>query len=289
MTGTDTDPVVVDAHHHVWDLSVRDQDWITGPELAPLRRDFTLGELEATARSLGVTATVLVQTITVPEETPEFLAMAAGSDVVAGVVGWTDLTSPDVAEHLAELREGLGGEHLVGIRHQVQGEPDPRWLVRPDVLRGLSAVADAGLVYDLLVKPHQLPAAVEAAARLPELTFVLDHLGKPPIASGELEPWAGEIRRLAALPNTVCKLSGLVTEADWNSWSVADLVPYADTVLDAFGPDRLMFGSDWPVCNLASDYLEVIDVAESVMPALSPAEDREVFGGTAIRTYGLRI
>lgn len=289
MTGTDTDPVVVDAHHHVWDLSVRDQDWIIGPELAPLRRDFTLDELEATARSLGVTATVLVQTITVPEETPEFLAMAAGSDVVAGVVGWTDLTSPDVAEHLAELREGLGGEHLVGIRHQVQGEPDPRWLVRPDVLRGLSAVADAGLVYDLLVKPHQLPAAVEAAARLPELTFVLDHLGKPTIASGELEPWAGEIRRLAALPNTVCKLSGLVTEADWNSWSVADLVPYADTVLDAFGPDRLMFGSDWPVCNLASDYLEVIDVAESVMPALSPAEDREVFGGTAIRTYGLRI
>lgn len=177
----------------------------------------------------------------------------------------------------------------MGIRHQVQGEPDPRWLVRPDVTRGLSAVADAGLVYDLLVTPHQLPAAVEAAARLPELTFVLDHLGKPPIASGELEPWAGEIRRLAALPNTVCKLSGLVTEADWTSWSVADLVPYADTVLDAFGPGRLMFGSDWPVCLLASDYVEVIDVAESLVSAVSLAEDREVFGGTAIRTYGLRI
>lgn len=289
MTGTDAAPWTVDAHHHVWDLSVRDQDWITGPELAPLRRDFTLHELETTARLACVTATVLVQTITVPEETPEFLSLAAGSDLVAGVVGWTDLTSPAVTDALAELREAAGGEHLVGIRHQVQGEPDPRWLVRPDVLRGLAAVADAGLVYDVLVEPHQLPAAVEAAARLPHLTFVLDHLAKPPIASGELEPWAGEIRRLAALPNTVCKLSGLVTEADWHSWRVADLVPYADTVLDAFGPDRLMYGSDWPVCRLASDYAEVLAVADSLMSGLNEAEQREVFAGTAVRVYGLRM
>ncbi|QFQ95249.1 amidohydrolase family protein [Streptomyces phaeolivaceus] len=289
MTGAYAGPGIVDAHHHVWDLSVRDQDWITGPELAPLRRDFTLRDLEPEARAAGVTATVLVQTITVPEETPEFLALAADSDLVAGVVGWTDLTSPAVAETLAELREGPGGERLVGIRHQVQGEPDPRWLVRPDVLRGLSAVADAGLAYDLLVKPHQLPAAVEAAAHLPQLTFFLDHLAKPPIASGQQEPWAGELRRLAALPNTVCKLSGLVTEADWKSWSVADLVPYADTVLDAFGPDRLMFGSDWPVCRLAADYAQVLDAARSLTSGLSVAEQREVFEGTAVRAYGLRI
>ncbi|MFJ7043460.1 amidohydrolase family protein [Streptomyces sp. NPDC101112] len=280
---------VVDAHHHVWDLSVRDQDWITGPELAPLRRDFSLADLEPEARAAGVTATVLVQTVTVAEETPEFLALAAGSDLVAGVVGWTDLTSPEVADTLAALREGPGGEHLMGIRHQVQGEPDPRWLTRPDVLRGLAAVADAGLVYDLLVKPHQLPAAVEAARRLPGLTFVLDHLAKPPVASGELEPWAGEIRRLAALPNTVCKLSGLVTEADWGTWRVADLQPYAATVLDAFGPARLMFGSDWPVCRLASDYREVLDTAERLVSGLSPAEHRDVYAGCAVRTYGLRI
>lgn len=289
MTGADQGPGIVDAHHHVWDLSVRDQDWITGPELAPLRRDFSLADLTPKARAAGVTATVLVQTITVPEETPEFLAMAARSDLITGVVGWTDLTAPDVADTLAGLRAGPGGEHLVGMRHQVQGEPDPRWLVRPEALRGLAAIAGAGLVYDLVVKPSQLAAAVEAAQRLPGLTFVLDHLGKPPIASGHLAPWAEQIRRLAALPNTVCKLSGMVTEADWGSWTADDLRPYADTVLDAFGPGRLMFGSDWPVCRLAATYAEVVAAAGAVTAGLSPAERRDVFTGTVVRTYGLTI
>ncbi|KUN74414.1 amidohydrolase [Streptomyces canus] len=289
MTPAETGPGIVDAHHHVWDLSVRDQDWISGAELAPLRRDFTLADLVPEARAAGVTATVLVQTITVPEETPEFLALAAESDLVAGVVGWTDLTAPDVAETLADLRAGTGGQHLVGIRHQVQGEPDPRWLVRPDVLRGLAAVAEAGLVHDLVVQPHQLEAAVEAAQQLPGLTFVLDHLGKPPIASGELAPWAQQIRRLAALPNTVCKLSGMVTEVDWHSWTVAALTPYADTVLAAFGPGRLMFGSDWPVCRLAATYAEVIAVASELTAGLGPAERHDVFTGTAVRTYHLPV
>jgi predicted TIM-barrel fold metal-dependent hydrolase len=289
VTGGETPPGIVDAHHHVWDLSVRDQDWITGAELAPLRRDFTLADLAPEARAAGVAATVLVQTITVADETPEFLALAADSDLVAGVVGWTDLIAPDIADTLAELRAGPGGEYLVGIRHQVQGEPDPRWLVRPEVLRGLSAVAEAGLVYDLVVKPHQLAAAAEAAERLPGLTFVLDHLGKPPIASGELAPWAQQIRRLAALPNTVCKLSGMVTEADWSSWTIEALTPYADTVLDAFGPGRLMFGSDWPVCRLAATYAEVIAVAHALTTGLDPAERHDVFTGTAVRTYDLPV
>ncbi|MEU6931777.1 amidohydrolase family protein [Streptomyces sp. NPDC046374] len=280
---------VVDAHHHLWELSVRDQDWISGPELASLRRDFTLADLEPEARAAGVVATVLVQTITVPEETPEFLSLAARSDLVAGVVGWTDLTAADVADTLASLRGGPGGDHLVGIRHQVQGEPDPRWLTRPDVLRGLAAVAEAGLVYDLVVKPHQLAAATEAAALLPGLTFVLDHLGKPPIGSGELAPWTRRIRRLASLPNTVCKLSGMVTEADWDSWTPDDLAPYADTVLDAFGPERLIYGSDWPVCRLAATYAEVLGAAHAVTARLDPAERHEVFAGTATRTYGLTV
>ncbi|MFE2484916.1 amidohydrolase family protein [Streptomyces mirabilis] len=277
----------VDAHHHVWDLSVRDQDWITGPELRPLRRDFGVADLAPQARAAGVDRTVLVQTVTVPEETPEFLALAEQGELIAGVVGWTDLTRPDVADELARLRGLPGGRHLKGIRHQVQGESDPEWLLHPDVRDGLAAVAEAGLVYDLVVLPHQLPACVRAAAGHPGLTFVLDHLGKPPIATGALRPWATAVRALAALPNTVCKLSGMVTEADHAKWTVDGLRPYADTVLDAFGPGRLMFGSDWPVCTLAAPYGQVVDVAEELTGGLGAEERAEVFGGTATRVYRL--
>lgn len=279
--------MIVDAHHHLWDLSVRDQDWITGPELQPLYRNFAVADLEPEARAAAVDRTVLVQTVTVAEETPEFLALAAEHDLIGAVVGWTDLTAPQVADEIARLRALPGGHHLKGIRHQVQGEPDPAWLLRPEVLRGLAAVAAAGLAYDLVVLPHQLPACAEAARTLPHLTFVLDHVGKPPVASGALEPWAAHIRTLAALPNTVGKLSGLVTEADWKTWTTADLRPYADTVLDAFGPARLMFGSDWPVCTLAATYGEVTDTARELTAGLSDAERAAVFGGTAARVYGL--
>lgn len=278
---------IVDAHHHVWDLGVRDQDWITGPRLAPLRRNFTMEELRPQAEAVGVRASVLVQTVCVPQETPEFLALAEADPLVAGVVGWTDLTAPDVADALAALREGAGGGYLVGIRHQVQSEPDPRWLCRPEVLRGLAAVAEAGLAYDLVVAPEQLPAAVAAARAVPGLDFVLDHLGKPRIAEGRREPWAAWAARLAALPNTSCKLSGMVTEADWRRWSLADLRPYADTVLEAFGPDRLMFGSDWPVCLLAADYQQVFEAARDLTRELSPADREAVFSGTAARVYGV--
>ncbi|MGW4867752.1 amidohydrolase family protein [Streptomyces chartreusis] len=278
---------IVDAHHHVWDLSVRDQDWITGPELQPLRRDFGVGDLAPEARAAGVGRTVLVQTVTVPEETPEFLALAAEHELIAGVVGWTDLTRPDIADELSRLRELPGGRYLKGIRHQVQGEADPEWLLRADVRRGLAAVAEAGLVYDLVVLPHQLPACARAAADLPELTFVLDHSGKPPIASGTREPWTRDVRALAALPNTICKLSGLVTEADLADWTVTDLRPYADAVLEAFGPGRLMFGSDWPVCTLAATYGEVLAAATELTAALSATERTHVFQGTAARVYGL--
>ena len=279
---------VIDAHHHVWDLAVRDQDWITGEELAPIRRTFTLADLEPEAGAAGVVATVLVQTVTVADETPELLALAHAGSLVAGVVGWTDLTAPDIADTLAALRALPGGGRLVSIRHQVQGEPDPEWLLRPDVLRGLRAVAAAGLVYDLIVRPHQLPAAVRAAALLPELTFVLDHAGKPPVARGTTHPWAGHLRALAALPNTVCKLSGLVTEADPRSWTVEDLRPYTDTLIEAFGPGRLMFGSDWPVCRLAAGYAEVLDAARELTGRLGEDGQRSVFAGTARRVYGLR-
>ncbi|CAM5367180.1 amidohydrolase [Streptomyces spiroverticillatus] len=278
---------IVDAHHHVWDLSVRDQDWITGPELAPLRRDFLVSDLLPETEAAGVDATVVVQTVTVPEETPELLALAAGHELIAGVVGWTDLTSDGVADELTRLRELPGGAALVGIRHQVQSEPDPEWLLRDDVARGLAALESAGLVHDLVIVPGQLEAATKAAAAHPGLTFVLDHLGKPPIARGETQPWATLVRNLAALPNVVCKLSGMVVEADWSAWEVSDLRPYAEVVLDAFGPSRVMYGSDWPVCRLASTYAGVLDAARELTAGLSQGERAEVFAGTAERVYGI--
>ncbi|SEM19218.1 amidohydrolase family protein [Streptacidiphilus jiangxiensis] len=280
-------PRVVDAHHHVWDLTVRDQDWISGPALAPLRRNFDLDELRPQARAAGVDSTVLVQTVCVPEETPELLALADTDPLVAGVVGWTDLTCADIADNLAALRAGAGGEHLVGIRHQVQSEPDPEWLLRPDVQRGLRAVAAAGLAYDLVITAEQLPAATAAAISLPGAVFVLDHLGKPPVAERALAPWAGHLRAFAALPNTAAKVSGLVTEADWHRWQPADLRPFVDVALDAFGPGRLLFGSDWPVSTLAADYSRVVAVTRDLLAPLTPGEREAVFGGNAERLYRL--
>ena len=277
---------IVDAHHHVWDLSVRDQPWLSGAEMAPIRRSFALADLRPSAAAAGVDATVIVQTVDVPAETPEMLALAAADPLAAGVVGRTDLTSPAVADELGRLRAGPGGQYLVGIRHQVQSEPDPDWLRRPDVIRGLRAVAAAGLCYDLVVRPHQLAAAAYAAEAVPGLTMVLDHAGKPPIASGRLDPWMAAIRAFATRPNTVCKLSGLVTEATAGAPRSA-YVPVADVVLDAFGPRRTMFGSDWPVCLLAADYPAVVRLARSLVAGLSEAELSEVFASTAARVYGI--
>ncbi|GAA1714912.1 amidohydrolase family protein [Kribbella yunnanensis] len=276
----------VDAHHHVWDLSVRDQTWMVGPDFAPIRRNFTADDLAPLAAAADVTATVLVQTVGVLAETGEFLEVAASNDLVAGVVGWVDLTAPDIADVLANLQSRPDGQYLKGIRHQVHDEPDLEWLLRPDVQRGLAAVADADLVYDLLTKTPHLPAAIKTAQALPHLSFVVDHISKPAIG-GPLDPWATDLRALAALPNVTCKLSGMVTEANWTSWTPADLKPYADVVLDAFTPHRVMFGSDWPVCLLAASYGDVVAAAETLTADLTPAEREAVFTTTATTTYNL--
>jgi len=280
-------PGRVDAHHHVWDLSVRDQPWITGPAMAPLRRTFAMPELAPQARRAGVTGSVVVQTVPDEAETAELLALAAQDELVSAVVGWTDLTDPAVGDRLAALRALPGGRHLAGVRHQAQDEPDPRWLCRADVRRGLRAVGRAGLVFELLVTPGQLPGAVETATALPGCRFVLDHLAKPPVATGVREPWSADLARLAALPHVDCKLSGLVTEADRERWTVEDLRPYADRALALFGPGRLLFGSDWPVCTLAATYADVAGAAEELTAGLTEEERAAVFGGTARRVYGL--
>jgi L-fuconolactonase len=277
----------IDAHHHVWELARRPHGWLDGPAMAAIRRDFTLADLAPLTQAAGIDRTVLVQVLPDVAETAEFLALAEKSDLIAGVVGWVDLTSASVPETLSTLRSGPGGGHLAGIRHLVQGEPDPRWLARPDVRQGLRAVAGAGLVYDLLTLPHQLPAAIDTVRALPGLTFVLDHISKPRIGSGELEPWATLIRELAAEPNVYCKLSGMVTEAGPARWTVAALRPYAEVVLDAFGPSRVMFGTDWPVCLLAASYAGVVSAARELTAELAPDEQAQVFGGTAARAYRL--
>jgi L-fuconolactonase len=280
--------MIIDAHHHLWDPAVREYGWLAGEVLDPIRHAYRVADLRTETKQSGVDGTVLVQTLSDVGETVDFLGMAdANRDLIVGVVGWVDLTDPAVAENLASLREGPGGDRLVGVRHQAQDEADPAWLARADVLRGLAAVADAGLAYDLLVLPHQLDSAVTAVTEVPQGRYVLDHAAKPPIASGEREPWASRIRELAAKPNLACKLSGLVTEANWTQWTVEDIRPYAEIVLAEFGPERVLFGSDWPVCELASSYAGVTDLARELCAGLSDADRAAVFGGNARRWYRL--
>lgn len=268
----------VDAHHHLWDPKRRPQPWMDGPWADPIRRAWTERELAPHLHRHGIEATVVVQTCSSAEETGELLAAKEQSAHIGAVVGWADLTRPGGPA----LPDGLAG-----LRHQAEGEPDPDWLSRPDVRRALARVADAGLVYELLVTPRELPAAVAAVRELPQLRFVLDHAAKPPIAAGDWQPWAGLLEALGALPNVSCKLSGLVTEADWRSWTPEGVLPYARHVLDVFGPDRLLYGSDWPVCQLAAGYDEVLDLARRATAGLTPGERAAVFGANAARLYGL--
>ncbi len=279
--------MIVDAHHHVWDPAAREHEWLVS--LPSLRRRFSVADYVSASAPHGVTASVLVQVLASTEETEDFLALAGSAGgPVAGVVGWVDLTSPTVAAEIARLQGRPGGDRLVGVRHLVQDEPDPAWLDRQDVLRGLAAVGQAGLVYDLLVRPGQLAAAIGAVAGQPEVRFVLDHGGKPDIAAGQLGPWAGLVRQLAGLPNVSCKLSGLVTEAG-PGWTAAQITPFARHLLDCFGPERLMFGSDWPVCTAVAGYGDVLSVARSVLDGLSQDEQAAVLGGTATAVYRLDL
>ena len=254
-----------------------------GEGLAAIRRPFGPEELAPLLASAGIDRTVLVQTISSLDETREFLETAASTDFIAGVVGWVDLTDPSVADTLQELRAGAGGSTLVGIRHQVHDEPDPRWLLRPDVRRGIRAVGNAGLVYDLLVRTRELPAAVELVSDFPDMRFVLDHIAKPGIAAGPRAlAWEQAMVPLADHENVACKLSGMMTEADWKSWTPHDLQPYVTRVIDWFGPGRCMFGSDWPVSLLASDYARTVTTMKTLV-----GENADVFGGVATRVYGL--
>ncbi|NIZ89760.1 amidohydrolase family protein [Kineosporiaceae bacterium B12] len=282
----------MDAHHHLWDLAVRDQGWLAEPGLEVLRRSFSTADLRVDAAGgvLGrpVGGTVVVQCLPSTGETEELLATAAGDDLVLGVVGWADLTAPGVGDELDRLAALPGGDLLVGVRHLVQGEADPRWLLRDDVRRGLDEVAARGLRYDVLVRPHQLAAAAELARLAPHVPLVLDHAGKPALRETSLGGWERDLRALAASEQVHCKLSGLVSEADPQHWDDEVLRPAAEVVLDAFGPARVAFGSDWPVCVAAGGWARWAAAAGRLLAGLSPGELDDVLRATAVRTYGLR-
>ncbi|NCA12286.1 amidohydrolase [bacterium] len=277
----------IDAHQHFWNYSATEYSWI-GAGMERLAGDYMPADLAAVATGQGVAGSVAVQARQSLEETRWLLGLADESPFIKGVVGWVDLRCGRVAGEIAAFAQH---EKFVGVRHVVQDEPDPRFLLGDAFVRGLRQLHAFELVYDLLLYPPQLPAAVELAGLLPEQQFVLDHLAKPRIKTGiktgEIAEWRRDIEALAAHKNVACKLSGLVTEAAWRQWKRDDFTPCLDVALAAFGPERLMFGSDWPVCLLSGEYEEVVEIVDVFISTLTLAEQSMIWGETASRVYGL--
>jgi len=282
-------PPVIDAHHHFWDPGRADYPWMDGPAMAPIRRLFGPDDLAPLLAASGVDASIVVQCRSDEAETDELLSIAASTAFVIGVVGWIDLESPDIGVRLDRLLQRPAGGKLVGIRHQVHDEPDADWLTRGRVRQGLAAVFERGLTYDLLVRSREMPAALAVAREFPHGRFVLDHAGKPPIATGFDRVWADRLEALGACPNVWCKISGLATEATWNDWDAERLRPAIDHAWRCFGEDRLLFGSDWPVCLLAGTYDRIKMAAEACLSAFGWATLNKARGANAAAAYKLRI
>ena len=274
----------IDAHQHFWRHDPVRDSWITD-EMSLLRRDFLPAELETLLTENGMGGSIAVQADPSEHETCFLLELAERHPAVLGVVGWVDLLAPDLSERLEHFSRS---EHFRGVRHIAQAEADD-FLAREVVARGVGKLRDFNLTYDILVYPRQLAAALSLVEKLPGQPFVVDHMAKPLIVEGVTEPWAARMRELASHPNVWCKLSGLVTEANWTMWRPEDFHPYLDVVFDAFGPERLMFGSDWPVCLLAAEYSQVVELIEDFTRRLSAPERDAVFGGNAASFYGLRV
>jgi L-fuconolactonase len=279
----------IDAHQHFWKYDPPDFSWVTD-EMAVLRRDFLPDELARELAANGMDASIAVQTSQSEKGTAFLLDLAGMNSKIAGVVGWVDLRAPNVRER---LREYSRYQKLRGFRHIVQAEPDDRFLLREDFLRGLACLKEFNFTYDILIYPKQLPAAVELVRRMPEQAFVVDHIAKPLIKAREIDSWARQMREIAGCANVYCKVSGLVTEADWKHWRPEDFEAYLDVVFEAFGPERLMFGSDWPVCLVAGTYREVKQLIEDYLAKRFTNENEKheaelaIFGETAARFYGV--
>jgi len=271
----------IDAHQHFWRYDPQRDSWIT-PQMAILRRDFLPADLAGDLRSSGMQASIAVQADQSEAETLFLSQLAERHSEIAGVVGWVDLRSPELRDRLEYFSRF---PKLVGFRHIAQSEPDDRFLLREDFLRGVALLSEFGFSYDILIYPKHLPAAVEFARRLPGQKVVLDHMAKPLIKSGEIREWTAQIKTMAELSNVHCKVSGLVTEAEWKKWKPAEFKPYLDVVFEAFGTRRLMFGSDWPVCLLSGNYASVKGLVENYMSDFSHADREAVFGLNAQRFY----
>ena len=271
----------LDAHQHFWRYTPAAYAWIND-RLSELKRDFLPPDLKPLLAAQGFDGSIAVQARQSMEETLWLLELADEYPWIHGVVGWVPLCSTELGSHLASL---AGRGKLVGVRHVVQDESDDRFMMRPDFRRGIAALRDYGLVYDLLLYPRHLPVAVQLVEEFAEQSFVLDHIAKPSIAFDKKDPWACDLRALASLPNVTCKLSGMVTEARWKRWKPADFAPYLDTVLEAFGASRLMIGSDWPVCTLSASYEETIGIVRNYLEKLSREERDGILGGNCARVY----
>jgi L-fuconolactonase len=275
--------MVIDAHHHFWRYSPREYGWIS-QSMAVLRRDFLPDDLRRETDPVGVQGVISVQARQTIEETEWLLDLADQHSFIRGVVGWVPLVSDRVRDDLSRLSWRA---KLKAVRHVLQDEPDDDYMLRADFNRGIGALKEFGLRYDLRIFERQLPAAIKLVDRRPELTFIVDHIAKPRIVDNTISPWRESMRDLARRPNVYCKLSGVVTEADHKTWTPSQLKPYLDAALDAFGPARLMFGSDWPVCLLACGYQRWYQVVRDFSSSLSADEQQRVFGGTAVEAYGL--
>lgn len=274
----------IDSHQHFWRYTPNEFGWITR-DMSVLERNFLPQDFKKDLYSAGFDGSIAVQARQCLEESEWLLDLADKNDFIKGVVGWVDLCSIDAEKQVAQLARHRA---FVGARHIVQDEPDDEFMLRTDFLAGIQSLQVHNKTYDIVIHPRHLRTAGKLVAQFPHMRFVLDHCAKPGIRSKTISPWAEEVTSLSRYPNVFCKLSGLVTEADWQHWRQEDFLPYLDVVVDAFGPERLMIGSDWPVCTLAGDYEEIVGIVMDYMSGLSRSEQAAILGGTAEKAYNLK-
>jgi L-fuconolactonase len=276
----------IDSHHHLWDLSIRPQEWMVGDGMEPVKRNFDTTDLRSAIEGTGVEKTILVHATTTHAETYELLALADVDPTIVGVVGWLQIDSADAIKECEKYLQAPGASYLKGIRDVAQDLPDSNYLAKPQSIATVRELGKLGLTYDILTKTPELQAAIDLVQACPDVQFVLDHISKPYIAKGELEPWKSLITKLASFENVSCKISGMVTEAKWNAWEVSNFAPYVDHIIESFSPQRLMFGSDWPVALLAApSYSEVVHLAEALTVKFTETENALFWRNNALSAY----